>query len=1058
MVEQSLALEHTAVALCDRDGLYGSVRAHVAARKSGHHHIVGSEMTLELSGQPRPYDEHPYPSVALLVENHAGYCSLCRLLTRAHADHEKGQAGISAAEIAGDCDGLFAIIPYDPRCPIPSVDLERLREGFAQRCAIASWRHLDRHDSLRLQHAERVAARHHMPMVASNRPLYHSRACKPLADVVHCIRLGTTLEEAKTKLAPNAEAELKSARAMHKLFAGHPDWVERSVDIAERCSFSLDEVHYHFPSEHSPSEHSPSEHSPSEHSPSEHSISSGCVDARTRCTPDETLRRAVEVGCDKRYPDGVPADVRNQLDKELRLIQELEVAPYFLSVQQIVEIARARRILCQGRGSAANSAVCYVLGITAVDPVRSSLLFERFMSSARKEPPDIDVDFEHERREEVIQEIYQRYGRDRAAMVSEVICYRGKSALREVGKVFGLSDDQLDRLSSIASHYNSEDGVSSKALSKRGLDPRDRSLSQVVRLAAKLQGFPRHLSIHVGGFVLSSEPLYTVAPVEPARMEGRTVIPWDKDDLEDLGFFKVDVLGLGMLTAIRKALAFIHQQQHGSLGQFDPIEALAKLPAADPAVYDACCKADTVGVFQIESRAQMAMLPILKPRTFYDLVVEVGIVRPGPIQGKMVHPFLRRRTGKEQVSYPHDCLKPVLERTLGVPLFQEQVMQIAIIGAGYDPGEADQLRRDMAAWRKNGHLKRHHRKLLDGFRANGIADEFGERLYSQILGFGEYGFPESHAASFALLVYASVWLKVHHPAAFTGALINSQPMGFYTPSSLVRDAQRHEVEVRPVRVEHSAWDCTLEYDEGVSDAPALRLGLRLVRGLSKAAAESIVSAREDTSHGERLFDSLDQFVDRTTLKRNELEILAEAGAFEGLLNCRRETLWRLRAPREEGLFEGQTIESDKRAGLPRVTAREQLSFDYATTGVSLHDHPIRHLRKKLRRRKVLMAMDQQRWKTGQRVTVAGVVLTRQRPSSASGVVFITLEDDTGSVNLVLYGHVFDRYELVARYSGMLLARGRVDRRGDVVHVRADYLERIDMPRGQSLMVRSRDFH
>ncbi len=1031
MVGQSRALGQDAIAICDRDGLYGSVRAHVAAREAGQRCIVGAELTIEGAGA---YVERPLPSVVLLCESHEGYAGLCRLLTRAHADHDKGEAGIGVEAIAAEARGLFAVVPYELRRPLSAAELACLREAFdgggELRCALATWRHLDKDDAPRIEAVRRASAEHGIPIVASNRPLYHARERKPLADVVHCIRLGTTLAGAGTKLAANAEAELKSASAMQKLFAADPVWVERSAAIADRCRFSLDELRYRFPSDHS--------------------------GEGENVEPNEQLRRAVERGCRQRFGDAVPADIRRQLDKELRLIEELEVAPYFLSVQQIVEIARGRRILCQGRGSAANSAVCYVLGITAVDPVRGNLLFERFMSSARREPPDIDVDFEHERREEVIQDIYRRYGRDRAAMVSEVICYRGKSALREVGKVFGLAADQLDRLSSIASHWTS-DGVSPRALEKRGLDPKDRNLTRVVALASQLHGFPRHLSIHVGGFVLSSEPLYTVAPIEPARMEDRTVIPWDKDDLEGLGFFKVDVLGLGMLTAIRKALELIHLRAHGSLDGFDPIEALAQIPPEDPAVYDACCRADTVGVFQIESRAQMAMLPILRPRCFYDLVVEVGIVRPGPIQGGMVHPYLRRRTGEEEVSYPHPLLRPILERTLGVPLFQEQVMQIAITGAGYDPGEADQLRRDMAAWRKNGRLKRHHQKLLDGFRRNGISDAFGEQLFQQILGFGEYGFPESHSASFALLVYASTWLKVHHPAAFAAAVINSQPMGFYTPASLVRDAQQHDVEVLPVRVDRSDWDCTLEYD----GAAKIRLGFRLVRGLSRDSAERIVAARRA-----RPFGSIDDLVERARIKKNELEALADAGAFESLLACRREALWRLRAPRQdEGLFEGTTIERHRPVGLPRLSAREQLTLDYGTTGIALHDHPMRHMRKQLNKRRVMLAVDQQRWERGQQVTVAGVVLTRQRPGTASGVVFITLEDDTGVVNLVLYSHVFDRYELVARHAGMLLARGRVDRRGEVVHVRVSHLERLDFPAEtqrqgmeQPLLVRSRDFH
>ncbi|MBW2454016.1 MAG: error-prone DNA polymerase [Deltaproteobacteria bacterium] len=1029
LCERSQALGHEAIALCDRDGLYGSVRMHEAARELGHPIIVGAELTLELD-PPHPYAQSPRPSIALLAESHAGYSALCRLLTQAHADHEKGEAGITIESVVGEGTGLFAIVPLEPEVALTAEQLDRIREAFGERCAIATWRRLDATDGARLQLARDSSKRHDMPIVVSSRPLYHHRNRKPLADVVHCIRRGVTLEEAGTILAPNAEATLKSAPALRRLFPDNPEWLERSATIAERCDFQLDELHYNFPCE-------------------PMAGPDGRVETLPGAgTPDERLRDAVETGLVDRYGKAVPPDVRQQIEKELGLIAELEVAPYFLSVKQIVDIARARSILCQGRGSAANSAVCYVLGITAVDPVRGSLLFERFMSTARQEPPDIDVDFEHERREEVIQEIYQRYGRERAAMVCEVIRYRGKSALRQVGKVFGLATDQLDRLSSIASHFTADGEVSSRALSKRGLDPDDRGLRQVVELATELEGFPRHLSVHVGGFVLSSEPLHRIAPIEPARMEGRTVIPWDKDDMAILGFFKVDVLGLGMLTAIRKAQALLHELSGQPGDAFDPITALAQIPAEDPAVYDAVCQADTVGVFQIESRAQMAMLPILKPRAFYDLVVEVGIVRPGPIQGKMVHPYLRRRTGEEPIRYPHPSLEPILERTLGVPLFQEQVMQIAIVGAGYDPGEADQLRRDMAAWRRNGRLARHRDKLLDGFRDRGVPVEFGERLYQQIQGFGEYGFPESHAASFALLVYASAWLKVHHQAAFTCALINAQPLGFYTPASLIRDAQKHDVEVRPVRINVSLWDCSLE-----PPGPALRLGFRLVRGLGDSSVEKLMAAR-----AERAFTGIDDFVLRSGLRRDEVEVLAEAGAFEDLIPSRREALWRIRAPRENGLFAGRAIEPDEPVGLPPISAPEQLSLDYSSVGVSLDDHPVAHLGKQLKRRRVLKAETQTGWKKNQQVTVAGVVLARQRPKTANGVVFLTLEDDTGTVNVVLYPRVFEAYELVARHAGIMLARGRIDRRGDVVHLRAAHLERLDMPQGGSLTLRSRDFH
>ncbi|MSP25104.1 MAG: DNA polymerase III subunit alpha [Myxococcales bacterium] len=1013
--------------------------------------IVGAELTLtaglELAPQSRGKSREPdvaemsrthrgLPSVALLCESAEGYATLCRLLTRAHsrkhphAQGKKGQARLDVRELVADSAGLFAIVPLEPRARLASDDLAVLRDGFGERCAIAVWRHLDDHDGERMEAALTASRALSLPIVASARPLFHARARKPLADVLACIRHKTTLDRAGTRLLPNAEAELASPERMARLFPGQPEWLSRSVTIAERCHFSLAELRYRFPSDY----------------------------GDRALSPDENLRRAVACGAVRRYPEGVPHEVQQQLARELGLIAELEVAPYFLSVQQIVEIARERRILCQGRGSAANSAVCYVLGITAVDPVKGSLLFERFMSTARREPPDIDVDFEHERREEVIQEIYRRYGRTCAAMVCEVICYRHKSALREVGKVMGLSAEQLELLSGLASHH--EDGpIAKTALSKRGLDPTNHRLALVLRLVEELAGFPRHLSIHVGGFILSSEPLTQVAPIEPASMRDRTIVPWDKDDLDALGFFKVDVLGLGILTAIRKALASVHELRHGSLDGFDPIEALARIPPEDRAVYEAACRADTVGVFQIESRAQMAMLPVLAPRKFYDLVVQVGIVRPGPIQGGMVHPYLRRRTGDEPVSYPHASLEPILQRTLGVPLFQEQVMQIAIVGAGYSPGEADQLRRDMAAWKKHGRLARHREQLLAGFRARGISSRFGEALYKQIHGFGEYGFPESHAASFALLVYASLWLKVHHPAAFVCALLNSQPMGFYSPSSLVRDAKEHGVSVYPVRVEQSAWDATLEpeiarHDDAAEARPrqALRLGLRQVRGLARGSVELLVRARARGS-----FADLDELARRSGLRRDELERLADAGALEGLVPSRREALWQLRAPREGGLYDGRAIEPPSPANLPPLGKRAQLALDYGTLGLSLDDHPLRHLRRGLARRRVRPAKELASAESGTRVSVAGLVLMRQRPVTAKGIIFFTLEDETGIVNLVVYAHVFERYELAARHGRILLARGLVDRRGTVVHVRADYLERLDLE-GTLQGLRSRDFH
>ena len=702
-----------------------------------------------------------------------------------------------------------------------------------------------------------------------------------------------------------------------------------------------------------------------------------------------------------------------------------------------------------------------MLGVTSVDPARSNLLFERFLSEERAEPPDIDVDFEHERREEVIQEIYARYGRDRAAMVSEIISYRGKSALREVGKAFGLSLDQVDRLASVPVWHDAAD-LTSERLVEVGLDPNDARLQKAVLMARALEGYPRHLSIHVGGFVLSAEPLTRVAPVEPARMEGRTVIPWDKDDLDALGFFKVDVLALGMLTAIRKALDSVHEHTHElpnsfENDRFDPIASLAAIPAEDPKVYAAIQRADTVGVFQIESRAQMAMLPRLKPKSFYDLVIEVAIVRPGPIQGGMVHPYLRRRTGEEAAVSPHPCLDAILDRTLGVPLFQEQVMQIAMVGAGYTPGEADQLRRDMAAWKRNGRLARHRDRLIEGFRKRGISERFGEMLYQQIHGFGEYGFPESHAASFALLVYASAWLKTHHAAAFVCALLNSQPMGFYSPSALVQDAQRHGVLVLPPCVMVSEWDSTLD-GPGIRELTKkgpLRLGLRQIRGLGEASARALIEARSEAP-----FTSIADLVRRSGLRKNEVEALAEADALAALASERREALWQARAPRVGGLFENVAIESDARVGLKPLRSGEQLLLDYGRLGLSLVDHPMRHFRAGLDARtpRVIRAEDLAKIPHGTSIATAGLVVGRQRPGTASGITFITLEDETGVSNLIVREDVFSEHHAAARHGKILLATGRLERQGPVIHVVVTRLDRLDVPGGEALAHRSRDFH
>jgi error-prone DNA polymerase len=1045
LVGRAKELELDALALCDRDGLYGSVRAFSAGRELGLRTIVGAELGV---GPSAPDDDEP-PVLALLAENRTGYENLCRLLTLSHQGRPKGESALDLGWLEPHRGGLFAVLPA-PRCPgdssTPSPELlGAVRDVFGARAVLAAHRHRDGFDRERMSAVLGWSRRYGLEVVASARPLFHEPSRKPLCDVLYCIRKGTTLDQAGSALGANAEGHLRSELEMKRLFRDHPEWVERAGEIGQSFGFSLGELRYRFPCSLAPGE-----------------------------SADQMLRRLTYQGLGRRYAGGVPAAVVAQVEKELALIAELEVAPYFLSTWEIVEMARARRILCQGRGSAANSAVCYALGITAVDPARSNLLFERFLSAERRgEPPDIDIDFEHERREEVIQDIYARYGRERAAMVSEVICYRGKSALREVGKAFGLSPEQVERLSSAITHWDGAE-LEPGRLKELGFDERDERLKKSVTLARQLQGFPRHLSIHVGGFVLSAAPLYEVAPIEPARMKERTVVPWDKDDLEALGFFKVDVLGLGMLTAIRKTLALIHADGHlrmeaasaGAEEPFDPLLVVTRIPPEDPAVYEMVSRADTVGVFQIESRAQMAMLPRLRPRRFYDLVIEVAIVRPGPIQGGMVHPYLRRRNGEEEVRSPHPELMPILERTLGVPLFQEQVMQIAIEGAGYSGGEADRLRRDMAAWKRTGKLLQHRARLLEGFAKKGISEEFGNALFEQIKGFGDYGFPESHAASFALLVYVSSWQKAHFPAHFACALLNSQPMGFYSPATILHDAERHGVEIRDVDVTCSDWDVKLE---SADLGKALRLGFRLVKGLSQAAAQRIVASRS-----EQPFGSVDDVIRRAKLRKDEAEALAESGAFESLTVERRQALWRARVPRLAGLFENHVV-AEPPVALPALSPKERLLLDYRHKRVSVGDHPLRHFRTRLAERGVLLARDLVETEQDQIVSVAGVVICRQQPGTASGVVFITLEDETGFCNLVLWNRVYQGFRLAARHAAILLATGRVDRQAKaqaapapqgesprvvenpVVHVIVSSLERLDVP-GRDIDHRSRDFH
>jgi error-prone DNA polymerase len=1073
ILARARTLDYDAIAVTDHDGLYGIVRAHEEAIKQGVRLIVGCELTFSKDGVSKPFS-----SVTVHVADHAGYSNLCGILTKSHALHPKGKArdrdgasldprhplpkncfaGAPLDVIAENAKGLWVLVP---ECTDPAT-LGSLKDAFGERASVAVHKHLVGDDRARLARAVRASRRFEVPICVTNDVRFASREDKPMCDILHCIREGVTLDQAGRALLPNAEAHLKSAAEMLRLFAGHDDWIARSRTIADACTFKMTELRYHFPSEVEfpdiPEAKGPTSsltrvaHDPVPPAPPE--------------TPNEALKRLTYDGARDRYGEPLPDAIAAQIEKELALIAKIDVAPYFLSVRSIVKIARAKDILCQGRGSAANSAVCYCIGITAIDPARSNLLFERFLSAERREPPDIDVDFEHERREEVIQELYERFGRERAAMVSEVICYRGKSALREVGKVFGLSLEQVERLSAIVNWWDGVDDVNGARLRDAGFDADDTRVRMVLAYAAKIQGFPRHLSIHVGGFVLSSEPLMRVAPIEPATMKDRTIIPWDKDDLDTLGFFKVDVLGLGMLTAIRKALAFIQSDER--LCASTAIDQLAKIPSEDPQVYEALCHADTVGVFQIESRAQMSMLPRLKPQTFYDLVVEVAIVRPGPIQGGMIHPYLRRRNGHEDSRPPHPCLEPILARTLGVPLFQEQVMQIAIAGAGYSGGEADRLRRDMAAWKKTGKLAQHKERLFAGFAARGIGREFAEKLYAQIQGFGEYGFPESHAASFALLVYASAWIKVHHPAAFAAALVNSQPMGFYSASTILQDAQKHGVDVRAIDVNQSNWDCSLE------EGPSIRVGLRQVRGLGKDTGQCI-----ETKRRERAFTGVEDLATRAALKKDELTVLAEAGALAALVpstsaaspqrgqgdGTRRGAMWKVRAPRGPGrggkseqpwLFAGMDLESDLPT-LPALSRAETLALDYARTGLSVHDHPMRIVRPKLPPA-IKSATDVLALVHGTRASSAGLVICRQRPMTASGVVFITMEDETGFINLILYAHVFERFHHVATTASLLVAHGRIERDGEVVYIVVARLEPLRLGDAVEAPSMSRDFH
>ncbi|HEY0477352.1 MAG TPA: error-prone DNA polymerase [Kofleriaceae bacterium] len=1077
LVEEAHRLGLTSIALTDRDGVYGMVRAHVKARELGVQLVCGAQLTVaspatdltaspvsvvELPGaeaqgrgpgwgrdtddlpsavvvtgrhrrtqraRPRQVavgrrEAPPSSTLVLLAADRAGWANLTRLVTAGRRRCDKGEAMVSWSEVCHHAAGLIAlwggegsVIADEPEPPRGLAD--QLRDAFGDRLYTMLTRHRRADDVARERRLRARAAAAGLPIVAATEVLYHSRARRPLQDVLTCIRHGVTLVTAGRRIRGNDEHDLCAPHRFARLFADDPGAVDRTLEVAARCRFGLGELRYRYPSERLPGGTTSAAH----------------------------LRRLAYAGAAQRSEGAgeaaISPDVRRQLDAELALIEELDYPGYFLTMYEIVSYCRRRGILCQGRGSAANSVVCYCLGITAIDPVRMGLLFERFLSRERAEPPDIDLDIEHERREEVIQHVYTVYGRDHAAMVCNVIRYRPRSAVRDVGKVLGISETALDRAAKQISMYGAVDG---DQLARAGLGEHGASVFEhLVRLSEEILEFPRHLSIHPGGFLLGHEPVHDIVPIENAAMPGRTVIQWDKDDLEDLALFKVDLLGLGALHQLHLAFDLLHAHRGIEM-------TMATIPAEDQATYDMICTADTVGTFQIESRAQMSMLPRLLPRKFYDLVVEVSLVRPGPISGGMVHPYLRRRKGLEPVEYPHPCLQPVLEKTLGVPLFQEQVMKLAIVAADYTPGEADQLRRDMAAWRRSGRIDKHRERLVGRMENKGIAREFAERVFEQIRGFGEYGFPESHAASFALIAYATSWLRKHYLAEFTCSLLNAQPMGFYSPATIVGDAQRHGLELRPIDVTRSAWDCTLEpsYD---GFAFAVRMGLRWVKGLALADAQRIASAR-----GDRGFASVEDFVRRTHLPARGHTALAEAGALGELSGpSRRDALWQVSgwvARQADSLPVGG---GDAPVAFERLSKLDEICWDYAVSDHSTRGHPLAPLRRELKARRWPDARTVALGRDGQRIEYVGIVICRQQPGTASGVVFMTLEDETGFVNLVVWQQVFARFALVLKTTSLLGVTGKLQVQEGIVHLIADevWKPRLSRP---VLEVASRDFH
>ena len=1004
LVERAKALGYSAIAIADECSMAGIVRAHVAAKEAGIKLLVGSQFQVR--------SDTPF-SFVVLATNRNGYGNLCEFITHLRRRSEKGAYHLDLAEIDSKtlADCVVIAVP-DRRCTLEQMEvIARWLLSNWTGCCWLGWEQLRRIDDevqlYRLRQCSELTA---VPIVAVGDAHMHVRSRKPLQDMLTATRLRMPISECGLQLGQNAEQHLRTRRRIAERCP--PELMDETLRVADRCAFSLDELKYQYPSEVVPHGH----------------------------TAASYLRQVVYEGAGRRWPRGVPAEAQVQIEHELGLIAELQYEHYFLTVYDIVAFARSQGILCQGRGSAANSVVCYCTGVTEVDPLRSSMLFERFISRERGEPPDIDVDFEHARREEVIQYLYRKYGRDRAALTAVVASYRPRSTVRDVGKALGLDEDTLDLLSKGTGHW--ELALTDEVVTEAGLDKDSLLVKQLRTLTEQLLGFPRHLGQHPGGFVLTSDRLSRLVPIENAAMPDRTVIQWDKDDLDLMGLLKVDVLALGMLNALHKALDMIGQLKGHVFDMQD-------IPAEDPATYEMICKADTVGVFQIESRAQMSMLPRLKPKCFYDLVIEVALVRPGPIQGGAVHPYLERRQGRVQVSYPSPEIEKALGRSLGIVLFQEQAMQLAILCAGFTPGEADGLRRAMAAWKRNGSLAKYEARIMDGMKAHGYTEEFAKNAFEQMRGFSSYGFPESHAASFAILVYASSWVKRHHPAAFLAALLNSQPMGFYSPDQLVQDARRHGVVVKAPDVLYSCWDCTLEDTE---HAPSVRLGLRLVAGLKAESAERIVQARAST-----FFESAEELARLADLEHQDMRQLAAADALASLAGHRRQQVWDAAALRRPPALLRQAPIDEPVLELPPAAEGEEVTWDYRTIGLTLRSHPLALLRPKLDERSFLTAEQLQGMGDGRQVSYCGIVRLRQRPETAKGVVFVSLEDETGNVQVIVWPSVRDEQTKELMRSRLMAVKGRWQREGEACSLIAAELEDLTPLLGQ-LETTSREFH